>query len=1301
MKATSGAMPGADGMGDKYEQLLAKIDWRSPHPPKGYQYGAGRGAKGFVTTAELTTVGARGAKMTREENDFFAAMERMEESRRAPQKNKGMGGGVGDTKKLSNASTSSSGADATVKVKLSLEDLAALEIPPAGASAKTDAPANRVATTADPTPTAAASDSTASTSATAPRATPLVLRSARTEEGDAAEEHIFADERVLTPYDVLKGKASAAQAGLHNVLSMGSTEEQTTWITHARAYREMGMTRRAHQTLVEGCAITGKKGKRIWEERLRYVSHDNLAGRRRLLEEATNACPGEEELWTQLLDVVPPLERVPCLQRAVLACSSSEHLWLRLVQLVPSVQDQRVLLQKALQHTPHLPLLWARLARLESYKTGKEMFQAAAARFPSLALIIEAAKYVEWYALSRWAHPRDPEAREQAGQRSFHMPAAPSGAGDAPNCSYNGNEALRFVSALRTADGEVGDLVRTAQANYLHLAEAGSRHAWLSMALSLLHSEDKEVAHPETEAEERSKEVTGRSTAPACTANAYVCTAAHMFLSVVDPNNRGLSAKAVPTTWRSDLSALFPAEAVAQHEVQCALWYTWVLLQRRYLDDAAKKGNAIVSASEASSPTTLFPSATAVSKASAKESLATLEAALLSAPSAAVQTELPWLLRRISGEVGTEEQNVLNAKSSASAGIMQKAAEEEEEEEELGRLATSAVAKPTPSVSSSPVMHNEHLPSAFVVTVAATLGLTAHATTVVVASASSSTATALKHQLGVFLETVLVDVPLTLSESLYRRGCYAAALAVIDVMLQSGSPASTSDGVLDDTATVPPPPTESTVPADEPLTLLLSDLRLHVARAKFLVAMGDNAAADQCLLEAIHAASSNRNNISHALQEETWVKFAVLRRSEGQPIESVLQDALRQCPHSWRLWIMLLEERRRDIGAHQQRLSASLSIAKLPDSSAAPRLTSAEMLRMDETLAREVHEIRAQCKKAVSVDHCRTVAAVWVFAAQRIEAELLQNLPAARALLTDAASACAAGVYSTRSQLLARALSPQELERQASALAQIGVAQAKLEAQYGTPGQALATVQEVLQRLPKTRDGTIAMTLDDAVGELLSLFISLEPPASRGRAAAQVMRQWKSREPLALCAVAQLYYTAGQYARALDQALKAVQASKGRCGDAVGLLWRMADQQVMLPFVQQQLHGSKVDDADEDGGAAKENVAVTGDAPSEDVTPEMVQQWVLSVMVSCAACGVASEAKRVSAPLASLTSVAASAELLVPESGPLWTTVAMMEDPTNVTIRGYRRTVVEMLREVANRIDLKGHGSVAAAPLRL
>ncbi|KAK7201957.1 hypothetical protein NESM_000263600 [Novymonas esmeraldas] len=1183
---------------DKYEQLLAKVDWHAPQPPRGYEYGIGRGAKAFVTTAELTTSAGTTAAMTREESDFFSAMGRLEERTRRPRREGGPAGEHDAALRITGAPSASSGASAPAVVKLSLSDLATLD----GVSSPSAAVAV-VAGRVDAAPHQASPvDPTAAASASSP-AVPLVVRSARTEEGDAAEEHVFAEERVLTAYDVLKGKTSAMQAGLHNVLAMGSAEEQTTWITHARAYSEMGMTRRAHQTLVEGCAATGRKGRRIWEERLRFLAKDNYAGRRRVLEEATLACPAEEELWTQLLDCVPPLERVPCLQRAVLASPSSERLWLRLVRHVPSAQDQRALLQKALQHTPTLPLLWARLARLEAYPTGKAMFHAAAARFPSLALIVEAAKYVEWHALAHhWTAATTAAAAALAGEASI-------------TATY---------AAVLAADTEVHGLVRTAQQNYLDLAEAGSRHAWLTLALSLLYRDA----------------VDGGGDAAAAAPNVYVCTAAHMLLCVVNPNDgRCTSRSAIAATWLEDLVALLPAEAAGRHSVQCALWYTWLHLQHPREPQQRGGGGGGDEDRTASAAAAVAPG----------DILRVLASAVLSAPAPVLHECLPTLLRS-GGDAELVRQDGSAEPARGPAPPVEKDREEEEEEEELGRPPAAPAATPPSSTAAAATATTTDsaaellLPPPLVVVVALHLGTAARLATAAHDPQATGSQPLPPPSAGA-AAYALVEVPLVVVDALYRRGVPAVALAVIDRLLRHPATAA---------AAASPTP---------------GDLRLHVARAKMLAAVGDTAAADECLMHAGAAVAASTAVATAELQqreEEVWAKLAVLRRSLGQAVDALLADALRRCPRSPRLWLMLLEEKRRAIEARQRALAPTSAAVSIVD-----------LLRQDDTLAGEVRELRALCKQSLGADHCRTTASVWVFVAARVEAELLQNVPAARALLTDALAACAVHLQSARSHTLARGVSPQELERQASAVARISVTQARLDLRYGAQGQALETVHEVLQRLPKTREGTFAIAQDDALGELLSLFISLEPPPSRGRAAAQVMRQWKSREPLALCAVAQLYFAAGQYPRALDQAMKAVQLSRGRCGDAVGLLWKMAEAPVMHTAVREAMASTTTAGDTSGGGDGPEDGATGG-----GIAPDAVREWVLSIMRSSSAPAAEGDGASTGAATGSLVAV--------PTGGPLWIAVAKAEDPRNVTLLGYRRAVPDMLRDVADRVLLTG-----------
>ncbi|SYZ68772.1 hypothetical_protein [Leishmania braziliensis MHOM/BR/75/M2904] len=1275
---------------DKYEQLLAKVDWHAPHPPKGYQYGAGRGAKGFVTTAELTTGVNTMTKMTPDESDFFAAMERLEErTRKLRRADDGAAASLAGGRHTSTVPSSSADGSAPAKVKLSLEDLATLEAVSSASAAESTTTAGSQSATSGPPPSGLLTTANLLPSASAPGTSiPLVVRSARTEEGEAAEEHVFAEERVLTAYDVLKGKASAVQAGLHSVLAMGSTEEQTTWITHARAYREMGMTRRAYQTLVDGCAVTGRKGKRIWEERLRYLAKDNHTGRRRLLEEATTACPTEEELWTQLLGCVPPLEQVPCLQRAVLACPSSENLWLRLVHYVPSSQDQRALLQKALQYTPTLPLLWARLARLETYQTGKEMFQAAAARYPSLALVIEAAKYVEWHMLAHyWARrfSATSTASQPAEGRGFHILEA--GEGDAGSAA----STAAMHEVMQRVDTEVRDLVRTAQRNYLNMSEAGSRHAWLSLALSLLYKCSVE-GHDETEASNADGATSAASHPAGRAPNVHLYTAAHMFLCIVDPNDKKGAANAIPATWLEDLVALLPADAASRHSVQCVLCYLWLRLQHQQLESMGGCSRVAETLAVVDS-SAVAPAARSTATMMPRHILPVFASAVLSASTAVLQDDLPALLRRDSeGSTGAEEGASLSstvrqpvvASPVLAAPSEGRRVTEEEEEEELGKPpatpATFSTTCPPVKANRSDVTSALPQPPPLVLMLASLLGIITH----IAASAAGTLAgtslspqgsnvqlnaapsvpadTSARPQLCGALVLLVVEVPLAVSDALYRSGCPATALSFINRLLHTIS--STAAGQIADA------------------------LRLYVARAKMLAAVGDTAEADACLVSAINVAKGAATTTPQHQQceEEVWVKLAVLRRSQGQSIDALLVDALRQCPRSPRLWLIRLEERRRAIQQRQDVL-APISTA----------VSVVGLLRQDESLASDIRELRALCNMALSPAHCRTVAAVWIFVAARVEAELLQNVSAARALLTDALSACAPDLQNTHSHVFARGVSAQELERQASAVARIGVTQVMLDVQYGTPGQALEVVQEVLQKLPKTREGTFAMAQDDAVGELLGLFISLEPPVSRGRAAAQVMRQWKSREPLALCAVAQLYYAAGQYARALDQAKKAVQLSEGRCGDAVGLLWRMAEAPVMQPLVREAMSGKTGEDSDRGGESGKRSEALADAASVDELTVEAIQQWVFSVVNSSGGTGIGgSTISGTDCAPAVAASRSATPLVVVPNSGPIWIAVAKAEDPGNVTLLGYRRPVAEMLRDVANRIALKGPESASA-----
>ncbi|EAN80514.1 U5 snRNP-associated 102 kDa protein, putative [Trypanosoma equiperdum] len=392
----SAAAPVLSTKVDKYEQVLAKYDWRSPFPPRGYQYGIGRGAKAFITSAELsatTGVSAPLLALGGEQSAMLDALDRLEERRHKRRREDVKGG-----------ATSREGKKP--KLLLSMEDIATVG---SGASNQS-----------------------------------LVKRKARTEDMDVVDGYAFDDETaVVTASDLLRGRALAANQTLENILNMGSSSEQTTWITHSRALREMGMTKKAQQTLVEGSRLTGSKGPLIWKEQLQHLN--DPAAQRQLLEQAVAACKTCEELWFLLLQYQPPHEQLHWLQKAVMACPASESLWLRILGYVTAPRDQRKIIRKALEVTPTLPSLWAMLARLEDYERGKAIFNAAAAEHPSMKIIIEGAKFEEF-------HLRGQVGSEKEG----------------------GNEQLH--------NAKIHSLVRQAAQRFLLMDEEKSRTEWLDAA---------------------------------------------------------------------------------------------------------------------------------------------------------------------------------------------------------------------------------------------------------------------------------------------------------------------------------------------------------------------------------------------------------------------------------------------------------------------------------------------------------------------------------------------------------------------------------------------------------------------------------------------------------------------------------------------------------------------------------------------------------------------------------------------------------------------------------------------------
>lgn len=1097
---------------DRYEQILAKYDWQSTRPPRGYQYGVGRGAKAFVTTAELT-VASNLPRPTAEESDFFHALDRLEErvasrKKRAEELRQHVdpsvdkretreGGPSGQVGGGGGSSSSASGP-----VKLTIDDLATVDA--------------------------------VSVSAT------LVPRNARSDEAEKAEEYVFADERVLTAHDVLRGRSMATQQSLESLLAMGSPDEQTTWITHSRVYREMNMAKRAEQTLIEGCARTGSKGSMIWEERLSYIPESNPAARRQLLEEATTACPSAETLWVELLKYEPPHTQLNWLQRAVIACPSSEQLWLRVVQQAPTPADQKKIIRSALQRSPALPLLWSKLACLEPYEKGREVFRAAARQFPSFNLVVEAAKYVEW---SAWQ-------RVRAAGKALTVATV--------------NETLQVM------DTDLSALLRTAQENYLEVGEEASRQRWLQKAEAVVTEEG------------------------------YTWTAAYMYVFFVRPKRAAADAAVVSSTWMEDLEAFIP-NVQEKHAVLCALWGAWLLLV------LGSSPNVQATPASGSAPQDSRQKAKHRDALSLTDALVrAVRGAVLTAPQNTLFHSLDGLVADATATEGTHSRSTGSPPTAARV-----AKEEEEEEEELGPVAAAKPPSASTAVSSAQPMGPSELPTALTVVLSRTI-----------------TTPALAQQ---------PSLALLLAKAFFARSLPRVALYVLQ-QADAANPGRVA--------------------------------RLQVAIAKVLAAEGKDDEADACLVKAIATATTTPVATSGALEQEdeeegdvVWVKLAVHRRSKQQDITELLNEGLRRFPRSPRLWLMRLEAAR-----------AAVEAAQGAQCTPPP--------------ANATKELRVMYEQALSSAHCRSCVPVWVFAALRIESELFSSGATARALLLDAMVACvnegastttaagggggngaagplrfvlpASSSSSTASTAANSAIGATPALRRAAATVALGVARAKVELQHTGPAAALEVVKEVLQHLPKTREGLFTVP----VGELLEMYIDLEVPSARGRAAAQVMKQWRSREPLALLAVSKLYHVAGNKEQALEQAIKAVQAGEGRCGDAIALLWKLALLPEYATVVARKLATATGEEA--------ETTATTANGHTP-LPEESVRRWVWSVAVASQP----TEAAWV------------TSQNLLPNTGPLWIDVAKARDASNVTLLGYRDSVEDMLRRVMEQTVLK------------
>ncbi|ORC87322.1 uncharacterized protein TM35_000221210 [Trypanosoma theileri] len=1069
---------------DKYEQLLAKYDWRSPFPPQGYQYGIGRGAKGFSTSAELSSASGAAAQFmlpTADKNNLLDALDQMEENRHKRRKE--------DAKRSRNTATASSPSSSSLnvtvggekkraKVLLSMEDIATIGSGITGHA--------------------------------------LVKRNARTDDMDVVDNYEFSDETaVVTASDLLRSRTVTTDQTLENILGMGSPTEQTTWITHSRALREMGMIKKAQQTLMEGCRMTGSKGPLIWKERLEHMQ--DPTAQRKLLEEAVKICCGCEELWILLLEHEPPHEHLHWLQQAVMACPASESLWLRVLEHIPTPRDQKKIIRKALEVTPQLPSLWAMLARLEDYETGKAIFNAAAAEHLSLQIIIEAAKFEEFHLKTQWKDEKE------------------------------------YLHSLE--NDRINSFVRQAAERFLKMDEEKSRKDWLQVA--------------RTAAGDR-----------------YVITSAYMYLNFLsDKNSTKLS---VPTTWMEDLIALMP-DTWYTHDVLCAIWAAMLLIYEIHGISEQDTKNKNKTNTMNSNHTNNINNTTLTER-----EMEVMTTSIQLAPSSAIEAALLALTKY-------QSSHTVQTTNTNKTIIM----EEEEEEEELDRpVPTDAAVSITNVNTTSATAASKSLPEPLVC---------------------------------VFLRTLLqtpllstVEVILRIAKVLYERKYFNGASQILQL------------GIL-----------------RYPL-----HTALYAAAAKTLMAMGCETEAEQILLRG--------TEITPADSDIAWVKLAVHRRSKHEDIIPLLEKAISIFPTSERLWLMRLE-------AEGMRVKAALEDASMRGMSTAPLIA----------------ELRQVYTRALTTAHCRFIPTVWCYAAVRLESNLLSNASAARALLLDGVVVCTQQPHPQSLSQLSQASQQkrQYLYSHAEVYAAFGLARSHVELRHAGRQTALEVVKETLQQLPK-KDGCFTVP----VGELASLSIDLEAPAARGRAAAQAVQHWRLRDPLVLASVAKVYHAAGRHQKALEQVLKAVKMSDGRCGDVVALWLKLAglssykqvllemmglteeaewanterclEMGVLLSWLSEQVEESSCGGNDGKNNSMKKN-NINGKKDNRTSTTTTTTTTTTTRRIGTGS-----------------TTTSTSTSTIKPNSGPLWIEVAKAQDPSNVTLLGYRDSIESMLQKVMDLIEL-------------
>jgi hypothetical protein len=381
-----------------YDALRMKYDWNSATPPPGYRYGVGRGAKPFITSMELTSVGGTAAGVfgsraaIQADTEFLSEMDRVEEAMKTHSRRKRHREG-------------DSGAEPSLpstagKAKLSLDDLMTIT------NGLVDGAKKPSASTQQPQAASVKGNSSAGD-------LPMESIQSNLFDSDIDVRLPVADfsQKALESSSVTADMLTKGE--LDAVLKFGSEEDPKTWITRSRVQHQLGHRKQAMKELESGCKRCGHKGAAIWLERMSHLN-DQPEALRRVAEESVKAYGGSEELWLKVVDLSPFHKQVEWLQTALIQLPTSEALWLRLLREVPNPRDRKAIVRKCLETNEaaasqptssngassrhsNMSRLWGMLADLEPEVKGREILRAAAAARhpPALPILVERAWFEE------------------------------------------------------------------------------------------------------------------------------------------------------------------------------------------------------------------------------------------------------------------------------------------------------------------------------------------------------------------------------------------------------------------------------------------------------------------------------------------------------------------------------------------------------------------------------------------------------------------------------------------------------------------------------------------------------------------------------------------------------------------------------------------------------------------------------------------------------------------------------------------------------------------------------------------